>query len=30
MGAATMPTMSDHTEGLARLGERVSAAKEFL
>jgi len=25
-----MPAMSDHTEGLARLGERVSAAKEFL
>jgi len=30
MGAATMPTMSDHSDDLVRLGERVSAAKEFL
>jgi hypothetical protein len=29
-GAATMPSMSDHTDRLADLGERVSAAKEFL
>jgi len=25
-----MPSMSDHTDRLADLGERVSAAKEFL
>jgi hypothetical protein len=28
--AATLPPMSDHTERLAKISERVSAAKEFL
>jgi len=30
MRAVTMRSMSDHTDRLADLGERVSAAKEFL
>jgi hypothetical protein len=30
VAAVTMPAMSDHTDRLKKIAERISAAKEFL